>query len=163
MLCATTHWFKMYLFSQVLLNSPFLVCILSYCFISFHYFTITIFSRYASQVNVGRDGSDLFALCISCCVSALNGSRNKEVVDQAKGGGVNQMWYESDAAMIGIQWPGNTRPLSPSLSLSFSPCVSLSEQGYQQRLSGWDNGWLIHVGSEGFWHQAYLGLSTYLT
>lgn len=70
---------------------PFFVCVLSYCFISFHYFTITIFSRYASQVNVGRDGSDLFALCISCCVSALNGSRNKEVVDQAKGGGVNQM------------------------------------------------------------------------
>ena len=85
------------------------------------------------------------AFCISCCVSALNGSGNKEVVDHAsyllhlltEGGGC-QLRYESDAAMIRIQWPGNPQCVSLSLghvSLFLNKVIS---RDYRVRtIDGW--------------------------
>lgn len=74
--------------------------------------------------------------CFLYCVSALGCLKNKEVVDEATylphllnkvggglgwAGGEHQLWYESDAATIGIQWPGNTQ----SLSFSWAICLVL--------------------------------------
>lgn len=72
--------------------------------------------------------------------------RNKEIVDQETYcifpiSVKLQLWYESDAAMIGVQWPAISN-LFTSLSVSLG--LSFSEQGYQQRLSGYDTTWVIH-------------------
>lgn len=121
-----------------------------------------LYYYYSLQVNVGRDVSDLsyFSFCISSyCVSALNGSRNKEVVDQAthlphlltEGGGrascdMNQMqpWLEYNDLATHIL------SLSCHVSLFLNKVIS---RDYRVQ----DNRRLIHKGSECFYRRTYLG------
>lgn len=136
--------------SQSVVTSLFASC---YCYGNNSIYSLSRFYKTLHMTSTPRPAS-----CTSCRVCALSGSQNKEVVDQATylpiytlmEGEESLLWYESDTTMIGIQWPGNA--ISPSLFLR--PCLSFSEQGYQQRLSGYDNGWLLHADSEEFTYNA---------